>query len=163
MMDRHPVETARRRWFEAAIRVIDLIVYGAVFAGGIYALVGTPATIVDELQGADWLIWLWAFLLLAGGGSGFVGRLTRYWFVEVPATVLAFFGLLIYFVVLGRFTFTSITAAVATTCVLVAMGMMARRWAELQIFATDPDATDFKTRVADALRRRTTNFVHRHR
>lgn len=162
-MDRHPVETARRRRFEEIIRTIDLVVYAAVFAGGVYAIIGTPATVVDELQGFDWLIWLWALLLLAGGLAGFLGRLTRYWFVEVPATVLAFFGLSIYFVVLGRFTFSSITAAVATTCVLVASGMMARRWAELQIFATDPDASDFKTRLADALRRRTTNFVYRHR
>ena len=161
-MDRHPVETPRRRRFEAVIRVIDLIVYAAVFAGGIYAITGTPKTVVDELVGAEWLIWLWAGLLLAGGVVGFVGRLTRYWFLEVPATVLAFAGILIYLVVLGRFAFSSVTAAVATTFVLVALGMVARRWAELQIFATDPDATDFRSRMADALRRRTSNFVHRH-
>jgi HAMP domain-containing protein len=162
-MDRHPVATARRRRFEAFIRLLDLIVYAGVFLGGVYALLGTPATVADELQGAEWLVMLWALLLLVGGLSGFVGRLTRYWFVEVPATVLAFFGIVIYFVVLGRFAFTSITAAVAAAMVLVAQVAMARRWAELQIFATDPDATDFKTRMADALRRRTTNFVHRHR
>lgn len=161
-MDRHPVETARRRRFEAVIRVIDLVVYGAVFAGGVYALIGTPATIVDELTGAEWLIWLWAGLLLTGGAVGFAGRLARYWFLEVPATVLAFAGILIYLVVLGRFAFTSITAVVATTLVLVALGMVARRWAELQIFATDPDVHDFRSRMADALRRRTSNFVHRH-
>lgn len=162
-MDRPPVDTNRRRKFEASIRAIDLVVYAAVFAGGIYAIIGTPATVVDELQGVEWLVWLWALLLLGGGLAGFLGRLTRYWFVEVPATVAAFFGILIYFVVLGRFTFSSITAAVATALVLVALATMARRWAELQIFATDPDATDLKTRMAELLRRRTTNFVHRHR
>ena len=161
-MDRHPVETPRRRRFEAVIRIIDLIVYAAVFAGGIYAITGTPKTVVDELAGAELLIWLWAGLLLAGGVVGFVGRFTRYWFIEVPATVLGFAGILIYLVVLGRFAFSSVTAAVATTFVLVALGMLARRWAELQIFATDPDATDFRSRMADALRRRTSNFVHRH-
>lgn len=162
-MDRHPVSTARRRRFEAVIRITDLIVYAGVLGGGVYALAGTPSSVADELVGAEWLVTLWALLLLAGGLAGFVGRLIRYWFVEVPATVLAFFGILIYFVVLGRFAFTSITAAVAAAFVLVAMVAMARRWAELQIFATDPDATDFKTRMAEALRRRTTNFVHRHR
>lgn len=161
-MDRHPVETPRRRRFEAVIRIIDLIVYAAVFAGGIYAITGTPKTVVDELAGAELLIWLWAGLLLAGGVVGFVGRFTRYWFLEVPATVLGFAGILIYLVVLGRSAFSSVTAAVATTFVLVALGMLARRWAELQIFATDPDATDFRSRMADALRRRTSNFVHRH-
>lgn len=162
-MDRHEVSTVRRRRIEAAIRIIDLVVYGGVFVGGIYALVGTPATVVGELQGFEWLVGLWASLLLAGGGAGFIGRLSRYWFVEVPATVAAFFGILIYFAVLGRYSFTSVTAAVAVTLVLAAMGNMARRWAELQIFATDPDAHDFRHRMADALRRRTTNFVNRHR
>ncbi|MDF2578423.1 MAG: uncharacterized protein K0S49_2 [Microbacterium sp.] len=122
---------------------------------------GTPATVVDELTGAEWLIVVWALLLLGGGAAGFVGRLTRFWMVEMPATVLAFAGILIYFVVLGRFATSSITAAVAALLVLVAMGMIARRWAELQIFATDPDHQDFKTRMAEALRRRTANFVAR--
>lgn len=160
-MDRHPVSPRRRRRFEVVIRIIDLIVYAAVTAGGLYAIFATPTSIVDELRGAEWLIGLWAFLLLTGGAVGFVGRLSRFWMVEVPATVLAFAGILIYFVVLGRFAFASITAAVAAALVLVAMGMIARRWAELQIFATDPDHHDFRSRMADALRRRTQNFVHR--
>lgn len=159
-MDRRPIEPARRKRFEAFIRIIDLIAYAAVFAGGIYALVATPITVFDELAGTG-LIYLWAGLLLLGGAAGFVGRLTRFWFPEMPATVLAFAGILIYFVVLGRYTFTSITAAVAATLVLVSMLVMARRWAELQIFATDPAAKDFRTRLADALRRRTQNFVQR--
>ncbi|HEY9310233.1 MAG TPA: hypothetical protein VIP82_20715 [Microbacterium sp.] len=152
----------RRRRFEAIIRIIDLVVYAAVFVGGVYALVGTPATVVDELESAPWLIVVWAFLLLAGGGVGFVGRLMRRWMVEVPATVLAAFGILIYFVVLGRFAFASITSSVAVALVLVAMGLMVRRWAELQIFATDPDHSDFRSRMAEALRRKTPNFVQRH-
>lgn len=159
-MDRYPVATARRKRYEAFIRVIDLIAYATVFLGGIYALVATPVTVFDELSGTG-LIFLWAGLLLIGGAAGFIGRLTRFWFPEMPATVLAFVGILIYFVVLGRYTFTSITAAVAAALVLVAMLLMARRWAELQIFATDPEARDFRTRLADALRRRTQNFVQR--
>lgn len=161
-MDRHPIPPERRRRFEAVIRIIDLIVYAAVFLGGVYALIGTPATVVDELKGAMWLVAVWSGLLCLGGAVGFIGRLTRFWMVEVPATVLAFFGILIYVVVLGRFAFTSITAAVAAMLIVVAMGLVARRWAELQIFATDPDRHDFRSRLAEALRRRTQDFPHRH-
>ncbi len=161
-MDRHPIPPERRHRFEAVIRVIDLIVYAAVFIGGVYALIGTPATVADELRGAMWLVAVWAGLLCLGGLVGFVGRLSRFWMMEVPATVLAFFGILIYVVVLGRFAFTSITAAVAALLIVVAMGLVARRWAELQIFATDPDAHDFRSRMAEALRRRTQDFPRRH-
>lgn len=139
-MDRHPIPEERRRRFELVIRIIDLVVYAAVFAGGIYAFIGTPTSVVDELIGVEWLIVLWAGLLLTGGGVGFVGRLGRWWMVEVPATVLAFSGILIYFVVLGRFAFTSITAAVAASLVLVAMSVLVRRWAELQILRNRPRA-----------------------
>jgi hypothetical protein len=160
-MDRYPVPAARRRKFEIVIRIIDLVVYAAVTVGGVFALFGTPSSVVDELRGAEWLILIWSGLLLAGGAVGFVGRLTRFWMAEVPATVLAFAGILIYLIVLGRFATTSLTAVVATMLILVALGMIARRWAELQIFATDPDRQDFKSRMAEAIRRRTANFVPR--
>lgn len=161
-MDRYPVPVERRHRFEAVIRVIDLIVYAAVFIGGVYALVGTPTMVVAELQGSLWLVLVWSGLLCLGGLVGFLGRLTRFWMMEVPATVLAFFGILIYVVVLGRYAFSSITAAVAALLVIVAMGLVARRWAELQIFATDPDLHDFRSRMAEALRRRTQDFPRRH-
>ena len=160
-MDRRPVPDDRRERFERLIRAIDVVAYATVFVGGMYAMFATPATVVDELQGAMWLVLVWSALLILGGGVGFVGRLSRFWMMEVPATVLAFFGILIYFVVLGRFAFTSVTAAVAAALILVAMCVMVRRWAELQIFATDPDSHDFKSRMAEALRRRTQNFPRR--
>lgn len=161
-MERLPIPPKIRHRYEAIIRVIDLITYFAVFVGGVYALVGTPNSVVDELAGWEWVIVLWAFLLLLGGSAGFVGRLTRWWMVEVPATVLGSFGIAIYFIVLGRFAFASITSAVAVSLVAVAMLVMVRRYAELQIFATEP-GTDFRTRVAAALRRRTADVVRRHR
>lgn len=160
-MDKHPVPAARRRRLEAAIRVIDLIVYAAVFSGGVYALFATPSTVEAELAGVEWLIVMWAVLLLLGGAVGFAGRLSRWWMVEVPAAVLSISGILIYLVVLGRFAFTSITAAVAAVLVAVSMLMIVRRWVELQIFSIDPDHPDFRSRLAEALRRRTPNF-HRH-
>lgn len=161
-MERLPVSPKVRHFWESAIRYIDLIVYLAMFIGGVYALVGTPNSVVAGLAGWEWVIALWAALLLVGGSAGFVGRLTRWWMIEVPATVLAMFGVLIYFIVLGRFAFASITSAVAVTLVCVAMLVMARRYAELQIFASEP-GTDFRTRAANALRRRTSDFVRRHR
>lgn len=161
-MERFPIPARIRHRWESVIRYIDLLVYIAVFIGGVYALVGTPNSVVDELVGWEWVILLWAALLLVGGAAGFAGRLIRWWMVEVPATVLAAFGIAIYFIVLGRFAFASITSAVAVTLVCVAMLVMIRRYAELQIFASEP-GTDFRTRVAEALRRRSPNFVRRHR
>ncbi len=160
-MDRRPVSDARRERFERLIRAIDMIAYATVFVGGVYAMFATPATVIDELQGAMWLVLIWSGLLILGGGVGFVGRFSRFWMFDVPATALAFFGILIYFVVLGRYAFTSVTAAVAAALILVAMCVMVRRWAELQIFATDPNSHDFRSRMADALRRRTQNFPRR--
>ncbi len=160
-MDRRPVPIEIRHRYERVIRVIDLITYLLVVGGGVYALVATPNSIVDELAGWEWVIVLWAAMLLGGGTAGFLGRLTRRWMIEVPATVLSAFGILIYFVVLGRFAFASITSAVAVALVGVAMLVMCRRYAELQIFASEP-GTDFRTRAAEALHRRTADFVRRH-
>ena len=161
-MDRRPVPAKVRQLWESVIRYIDLVTYIAVFIGGVYAIVGTPNSIVDELIGWEWVIGLWAALLLSGGAVGYAGRLTRWWMLEAPATVLSFFGIVIYFIVLGRFAFTSITSAVAVTLVCVAMLVMVRRYAELQIFASEPN-TDLRHRLAEMLQRRTQNFPRRHR
>lgn len=160
-MDRTPVPPERRRRFEAIIRMIDLTVYLAVFVGGVYALTATPSVVTNDLDDQFWLVIVWSALLCLGGLVGFAGRLTRFWMLEAPATVLAFFGIAIYVVVLGRYAFTSVTAAVAALLIIVAGGMVARRWAELQIFASDPDRHDFRTRMAEALRRRTQDFPRR--
>jgi hypothetical protein len=160
-MDRFPVSAEKRRRLEALIRVIDMIIYLAIIAGGVYALFYTPASVQTELAGWDWLIGVWASLLLAGGVLGFLGRLTRYWVLEVPATPAGVFGILIYLVILGRTAFTSVTAAVATTLVFVAMAVLVRRYVELQIFASDPSNKDFQTRLAEMLRRRTQNVAPR--
>lgn len=162
-MDRHPIPPERRRRFEAIIRIVDMFAYVVVFGSGVYAIAATPTTVVDELAGAEWLIPMWATLLLGGGVVGFAGRLSRRWMLEVPSTWLSFAGILIYFVVLGRFAFTSITATTAALMLLVALAFIVRRWAELQIFAIDPDQSDFRSRMAEALRRRTQDFPHRHR
>ena len=157
-MDTIPIPKRKRHFYEGVIRIIDLICYAVIAIGGIYAFVATPATVVKELNDFDGLVWMWGALLLIGGAVGFAGRLTRYWMLEMPSTVLAFAGILIYFVILGQFTFTSSTTFVVTALVFVALGLMARRWAELQIFATEPGA-DFRSRLALALRRRTKDYA----
>jgi hypothetical protein len=161
-VDKYPIPQHRRRLYEASIRAVDLIVYGLVLAGGFYAALATPSTVVDEFVGWEWLIGVWAAFLLAGGLVGFVGRLTRRWLVETPATVAAFTGILVYLIVLGRFAFSSVTAAVAAALVAVAALVMLRRWLELQIFGTQP-GLDLRGRMLAAAMRRTGDTAHRHR
>lgn len=158
-MDRRPVPEDKRRRLEAVIRVLDMVTYIAIIAGGVYAVAFTPNTVQVELAGWEWLINIWGALLLLGGGIGFTGRLTRYWIFEMPATLAAVFGIAIYFVVLGTTSFSSITATVAAALAFVAMVAMVRRYVELQIFSSDPDNDDFKTRLAEMIRRRTLDAV----
>lgn len=161
MMDRHPVPTKRRRLFEGLIRAIDLVTYATVFAGGIYASVFSPGTLTAELGSYGWLAGVWIALLLSGGLAGFLGRVTRRWMIEVPATVLSFFGIAIFVVMLLPHL-SSPLAIMGLAIVAVASLVMARRWAELQIFSTDPGDASFRGRLAQALRRRTQDFVPRH-
>ena len=151
----------RRRRLEAIIRVIDIFVYGIAVAGGLYAVIATPISVVDVLEGAEWLVPVWAVLLLAGGLSGLIGRITRYWMIERPGTILTFFGAAIYAVMLGRYAFTTITASVALVFTMTAMLVFFRRWIELNIFASEPNDGSFSTRIANAIRRRTKNFPQR--
>lgn len=161
-MDRYPIPAERRRLYEALIRLVDLLTYAAVAAGGFCAVAFTPQSVVDELAAAPWLIVVWGVLLLGGGLVGFTGRLTRFWMVENPATVAAFGGIVIYLVVLGRFAFQSVTAAVAALLVLVAAAVMLRRWLELQIFGSEPGLS-MRGRLFAATGRRTSDMAHRHR
>ncbi|PWC05418.1 hypothetical protein DCE94_03860 [Agromyces badenianii] len=156
------VRPERRRRLEALIRVTDLIVYVAVLAGGVYALFFTPTTVAAELAGWKWLVPIWAGLLLLGGLLGFIGRLTRYWVIELPATTAAVFGTLIYAVILSSSALQSITSTVAATLVVVAMLGMLRRYIELQIFATEPGESPFRDRLTAMIRRRTGNVAPRH-
>lgn len=161
-MEKFPIHPHRRRLYEGLIRVIDLVTYATVFFGGVYAAVASPGPLTAELGGYGWLIVLWVGLLLVGGLTGFLGRLTRRWMVEVPATVLSFFGIAIFVVMLIPHLHTSVLTLIGIAIVVVASLVMARRWAELQIFSTDPGDSTFSGRVAQAIRRRTQDFVPRH-
>lgn len=153
----------RRRAREAAIRVIDLFVYLFALAGGILALLVPPNTIQAQLQGWEWLSIFWGCMLVAAGTFGFVGRLSRFWIVEAPGTVLAIGGGLVYALVLGVTAYTSATAWVAFCLVAIATLELVRRYLELQIFTTDPGVTTLADRLRDALRRRTANTAGQHR
>ncbi|WXW92764.1 membrane protein [Microbacterium phage TukTuk] len=158
-VDSTPAPPRKKRAYEAAIRVVDLIVYAAVFMGGV-ALTTLPfGQATSILKGYELLVVVWAMFLLGGGLLGFVGRLTRYWMVENSATIASAFGALIYVVVLGRFAFESITALFTWTFVILALLLLVRRWLELQIFGSEPG--DWRHRLALALARKTANTVNR--
>jgi hypothetical protein len=159
-MNNHPPAPPRRRALEAAIRIVDLVVYAGVFGGGAYVLLTAPSTLTESLQGYYWLIVVWSILLGGGGLIGFLGRLTRYWLVETPATIAAAFGIGSYLVVLSPYLLSSYAVAVLFIMALTAMAFMVRRWLELQIFATEP-GTSWRTRLTLAANRRTQNTVNR--
>lgn len=146
---------------EMAIRIIDLIIYASVFAAGIYAAVYTPASITRELMGWEWLVYVWAGFLLIGGLVGFTGRATTIWLLEPAASFASATGMLIYIVVLGRTAFDTVTTTVAFLLVTVAFLGVARRYAELQLFGSDPDHKDFRSRFHDAWHRRIPNVPPR--
>lgn len=159
-MERYPISPKRRRRFERAIRIADLIVYAAVFLGGLAAVFVPPASATDELIRTPILIGVWAVLLLGGGLVGFIGRLTRYWLIEGPATIAAFFGAGIYFILLFNLALQTVTTTLAVALIFVAMVSLARRHLELQIFGTEPNAT-WKRRLRNAAHRRTADVVPR--
>lgn len=160
-MDKLPVPPEKRRVLEALIRIIDLVIYFAVAVGGVYALIAPPTSVQTELTGYEWMIPVWGALFLLGGIGGFVGRLSRFWIIEVPALPLAAFGIGLYFVILVPTAFASVFAAVATSLVLAALLNVVRRYLELQIFASEPDDRDIRARFFAAARRRTRNVVSR--
>lgn len=159
-MDQFPVTPRKRHAFEVLIRIVDLVVYLGVFFAGTYAIVATPHAALQTLSGSRWLILLWAGLLLGGGLVGFIGRLSRRWLLETPATIAAFFGCLIYFVILSRYMFLNAATVVGLMLVAIATVAMLRRWLELQIFGSEPNAR-MTARLKSALDRRTANTVNR--
>lgn len=159
-MDRFPISPKRRRRYERAIRIADLIVYVIVFLGGLAAVFATPTSATDELLQRPILIGVWVTLLLGGGLVGFIGRLTRYWLVEGPGTVASFFGAAIYLALLFNLALQSATSTLAAALVAIAMIALGRRWLELQIFGTEPNAS-WKRRIKNAISRKTTDVVPR--
>lgn len=153
----------RRRAMEAAIRVLDLFVYAFVIAGGVFAFLVPPDSIRRELAGYEWLGVVWGLLLIVAGLSAFSGRFARRWLPEIVGTAMAFFGELIYVVILGVTAWSSATAWVALCMIVGAMIAIARRYLELQIFTSDPEARTLSARFEAMLQRRTSDVAGKHR
>lgn len=160
-MDRFPVEPKKRKFIELAIRLIDILCYAVVVASGVYAWFFTPNSVTRELTGYEWMIPLWASMLLLGGLLGLAGRISTIWIIEPAADFLSACGILIYFVVIGNAAFSSTTAAVASCFVLMAFLGIVRRYLELQLFGSDPTHRTFRAKAKDALERRIPNVPQR--
>lgn len=160
-MDKRPVPPEKRKILEGLIRAIDLVIDATVVIGGFYAFFFTPDSVRGELAGYEWLVPVWAGLLFFGGLGAFIGRLSRYWVIEVPSLPAACIGVGIYFVILGNTAFSTVTAAVASAMILVALLSLLRRYVELHIFASEPEDSDFRTRLAAMIQRRTKNVPDR--
>lgn len=158
-----PRDNESRRAKEATIRIIDLIVYIFVIGSGIFALTVPPDTIQRWLAGWEWVALMWGWLLIVAGSLGFIGRLTRVWAIELPGPIAAVFGQAIYVLVLAATAFTSATAWVALCMIVGACFALLRRYIELLIFTTDPEAKTLTDRLVAALQRRTANVAGRHR
>lgn len=160
-MERRPVEPKKRKRIELGIRAIDIICYSVVVISGIYAWFFTPTSVTEELRGVEWLIPLWATMLLLGGVLGLAGRISTIWLIEPAACFISAGGILIYFVVLGAAAFSSVTAAVATCFVFTAFLGVVRRYLELQLFGSDPTHRTLRAKAKDALERRIPNVPQR--
>lgn len=158
-----PRTDEKTRALEAAIRVIDLIAYAFAIAGGIFALLVPPTTIQVQLSGFSWVAISWGVLLLVSGCTGFFGRMSRLWIIEVPGTVGAIAGELVYLIVLGATAWQSTTAWVALCLIAGATLALIRRYIELQIFTTDPGVKTLAERWIAARKRRTSNIAGRYR
>ena len=160
-MDQRPVEPKKRRTIELSIRFIDIVCYAVIFVGGLAAMFNTPTSIIEELNGYEWIIPYWASMLLLGGALGFTARVTTIWIMEPAADIISMFGIMIYFFVLGKTAFDSFTAILASCLILVALLNVIRRYLELQLFGSNPDDKDLRARVQAALARRIPNVPPR--
>jgi hypothetical protein len=160
-MDKFPVGTRKRRVIEMCIRLIDITCYFVVVISGVFALFFTPNAVKIELYGFEWMIGWWASFLLVGGLLGLIGRITTIWIIEPAADVAAFIGITMYFAIVGVSAFSSLTAIV-TTCFVSCAGLgVARRYLELQLFGSDPNRRDWRSRIEDAFQRRIPNVPPR--
>ena len=160
-MDTMPIEPRKRRRIEFGIRLIDIACYLIIFFGGLAAMFFTPSAVVEELIGYEWIIPYWAGMLLVGGALGFVARVSTIWIMEPAADIISMFGITIYFVVLGKTAFESVTAILASCLILVALLGVVRRYLELQLFGSNPHDKTIQARLQAALARRIPNVPPR--
>lgn len=139
-----------------ALRVIDIIAYLAILANGVLALTEADLVIDRFLVDAPDLRYLWAGLLVFGGFVGVVGRITGRWLVELPATVAAIFGVLMFVVaLLAGHSQVDEPFFTVLAMSIVAFAFMVRRWLELQLFASEPNCPNWRAKLTEMIARRT--------
>jgi hypothetical protein len=146
----------RLRW-ERSIWAVDLIAYGLTAISGGFALFHT-SEYVERVVIVDWVIVVWGFLLLVGGGLAFAGRLLRLWVIEHFANVWASAGVLLYAIILVPAVLEGASLALLG-CVVIAWLFVLRRHLELKILTSEPGLNSFRKRLDAALKRRTENIV----
>lgn len=150
-----PPGSRRQAFLDWATKAVDILIGTTVFAGGVFAFIAAPPTILREVQ-IPALVPLWAGLLLLGGLSA-VGRVTGVWIIEVTGLAAGFFGAAGYFVVVVAVIQDEFGVAVASALIFVSMLCQLRRWLELQKFTHEEDIQGFIPMVRDLVRRRTSH------
>jgi hypothetical protein len=147
-----------RKFREALIWVADMIVYGLLAISGWAVLTGPSAYVIKEVKYPA-IITIWGCLLFFGGLVALIGRVSRFWVVELPGNVAASGGALLYsFIILSAVS----TGSSLLLFMFVTIGWVTvvRRYIELRIFTSEP-GDKFSERLAELITRRTTNTVPR--
>lgn len=148
----------RRRW-EMFIWVLDLAAYAFVVYAGWAALFATSEYIQREVTDQRAIL-LWGWLLFGGGALGLVGRAVQFWAIELPGNVAAASGAAIYGYIIVQAVANG-SSHVLLAFVLIAVALLLRRYAELQIFTSEPGLETWRAKVTSLLRRRTGYVVRR--
>lgn len=148
----------RRAILDGMLKGIDVTVGLVALVAGVFALVAAPPSIVREVS-LPFLVTLWGVLLIAGGFSSALGRLTGLLILETAGIVGAAFGALIYLVVVSTAIADALGVAVAVCLILIALLSMVRRYVELQIFLSEPGKRGLFRHLRHFLRGRPTSVL----
>jgi len=132
-----PRNTRRRAFLDASLKALDVAVGLAVLAGGVFALVATPLSVTREVD-LPLFVTLWGILLVSGGFSSALGRLTGIWILETAGIAAAACGALIYLAIVSKLLLDDLGVGLAVCLILVALLALLRRYIELQIFLSEP-------------------------
>lgn len=153
-----PPNSRRRAVLDALLKAIDVTVGLVALVAGVFALAAVPPSIVREVS-LPFLVILWGVLLIVGGFSSALGRLTGIWLLETAGIMGAASGTLIYLVVVSTAIRDELGVVVAVCLILIALLAMTRRYVELQIFLSEPDGRGLLARLQSILRIRTASTL----
>lgn len=147
-----PTPNSRRRaLLDGILKTIDVTVGLVALVAGVFALIASPPTIVREVS-LPFLVVLWGVLLIAGGFSSALGRLTGVWILETAGIAGAASGALIYLAVVSTAIRDELGVVVAVCLILIALLAMVRRYVELQIFLSEPNEPGVLNRLLGLLK-----------